>query len=125
MFKELTYGLVLKKNDEIVARFPEYNLQELAKIQNQHLSLEEAFRYLDKPISFRTSKENILDAGQCLLCGSVEQIEIHHVKHLKGLKAPKLDYLTSTMAAMNRKQIPVCRACHQKIHAGKYDGPKR
>lgn len=24
--------------------------------------------------------------------------------------------------AVNRKQIPVCKACHVDIHAGKYDG---
>jgi predicted HNH restriction endonuclease len=28
------------------------------------------------------------------------------------------------MAEINRKQIPVCRDCHNKIHAGKYDGIK-
>jgi len=26
------------------------------------------------------------------------------------------------MAQINRKQIPVCIKCHQKIHVGKYDG---
>jgi predicted metal-binding protein len=27
------------------------------------------------------------------------------------------------LAAINRKQIPVCHQCHQDIHNGKYDGP--
>jgi predicted HNH restriction endonuclease len=26
------------------------------------------------------------------------------------------------MAAINRKQIPVCQNCHRDIHNGKYDG---
>jgi hypothetical protein len=28
------------------------------------------------------------------------------------------------MSKMNRKQIPLCKECHIKVHAGKYDGPK-
>jgi predicted HNH restriction endonuclease len=26
------------------------------------------------------------------------------------------------MKQLNRKQIPVCKNCHIKIHSGKYDG---
>jgi hypothetical protein len=26
------------------------------------------------------------------------------------------------MAAINRKQVPVCQKCHREIHNGKYDG---
>jgi hypothetical protein len=26
------------------------------------------------------------------------------------------------LAAVRRKQIPVCRTCHRKIHGGEYDG---
>jgi len=28
------------------------------------------------------------------------------------------------MAKYLRKQVPVCKPCHLKIHADKYDGPK-
>jgi retron-type reverse transcriptase len=59
--------------------------------------------------------------GLCLLCGSQEKIEIHHVHKLsKSLK--RKDYLSKVMARMNRKQIPVCKNCHTKIHKGIYDG---
>lgn len=41
----------------------------------------------------------------CAVCDSEESpIEMHHVKHV-------------------RKQIPLCKNCHQKVHAGLYDGP--
>jgi len=43
---------------------------------------------------------------------------MHHVRSLKG----KPKGFTATMKAMNRKQIPVCRICHNKIHYGLYDG---
>jgi hypothetical protein len=26
------------------------------------------------------------------------------------------------MQALNRKQVPVCKACHMRIHRGDYDG---
>jgi len=54
----------------------------------------------------------------CTICKSVENIEMHHIKALKG----KVSGFTSVMKAMNRKQIPVCRTCHNKIHDGTYDG---
>jgi group II intron reverse transcriptase/maturase len=59
--------------------------------------------------------------GPCLLCGSSEKIEIHHVRKLSKSSKRK-DYLSTIMARMNRKQIPVCQKCHIKIHNGTYDG---
>ena len=59
--------------------------------------------------------------GPCSLCGSQEKIEVHHIRKLsKGSK--RKDYLSTIMARMNRKQIPVCQKCHIKIHRGIYDG---
>jgi nicotine oxidoreductase len=55
----------------------------------------------------------------CWICGSTEQIEMHHIKHLKRVKSVGF---VQIMQALNRKQIPVCRPCHNKIHKGKYDG---
>jgi len=57
----------------------------------------------------------------CKLCGSTENVEMHHVRHIrKG----NLKGFTKFMAAINRKQIPVCRKCHMNIHYGLYDGKK-
>jgi group II intron reverse transcriptase/maturase len=60
--------------------------------------------------------------GPCVLCGSNQEIEIHHIRKLS--KAKRKDYLSSMMARMNRKQIPVCKKCHIKIHQGVYDGKR-
>ena len=60
--------------------------------------------------------------GPCVLCGSQEKIEIHHVRKLSNTK--RKDYLSTMMARMNRKQIPVCQKCHVKIHKGIYSGKK-
>jgi group II intron reverse transcriptase/maturase len=61
--------------------------------------------------------------GPCILCGSDQEIEVHHVQKLSntGYKKPK-DYLSKMMSRMNRKQVPVCKICHIKIHQGVYDG---
>lgn len=58
----------------------------------------------------------------CKLCGAIENIEMHHIKHLR--KNKNKDYLTQTMININRKQVPLCKNCHIKIHKGLYDGPK-
>lgn len=59
-----------------------------------------------------------LEDLSCTACQSKYRVEMHHVRMMKDL-APlkhKLDYL---MAKANRKQIPLCRECHMKYHAGK------
>nr|UXN44309.1 putative reverse transcriptase [Haslea karadagensis] len=60
--------------------------------------------------------------GPCVLCGSNQDIEIHHVRKLS--KTKRKDYLSSMMSRMNRKQVPVCKKCHIKIHQGTYDGKR-
>lgn len=57
----------------------------------------------------------------CLICGTTENIEMHHVKHIRKTNK-KATGFTKLMSALNRKQIPVCSNCHVEIHNGKYDG---
>jgi group II intron reverse transcriptase/maturase len=68
-------------------------------------------------------------ANQCELCGSDENINVHHIRKLKdldrryqGRKAPPKWVVK--MMAIRRKTLVVCSTCHQAIHAGTYDGPK-
>jgi hypothetical protein len=58
----------------------------------------------------------------CLICGETEKVEMHHVRHIRKMGARKPKGFQAVMRALNRKQIPVCRGCHQKIHKGEYDG---
>jgi nicotine oxidoreductase len=55
----------------------------------------------------------------CRICGKSKNIEMHHIKHLKKVK---LIGFNEIMKGLNRKQIPVCKNCHNKIHKGLYDG---
>jgi hypothetical protein len=61
-------------------------------------------------------------ADACELCGSTEQVEVHHVRALKDLN-PKggqhpPEWVTR-MAARRRKTLVVCRECHENVHAGR------
>lgn len=58
----------------------------------------------------------------CCVCGSIEQVEMHHVRHIRKMRQKKAKGFKAIMRALNRKQVPVCQSCHQKIHRGEYDG---
>lgn len=64
----------------------------------------------------------------CCICGSEEDIEMHHIKNVKKNRYNLIDKEKTweqTMHIRNRKQIPVCRECHiNLIHKGKYGGTK-
>jgi hypothetical protein len=57
----------------------------------------------------------------CAICGSQKQIEMHHVRHIRK-RGQTVRGFSLYLAAINRKQLPVCRDCHRDIHRGKYDG---
>lgn len=61
----------------------------------------------------------------CCRCGSMVDVEMHHIKHVRKqaytmIKEPKT--WEKIMSLRNRKQIPICRACHEDAHSGRYDG---
>jgi predicted HNH restriction endonuclease len=48
---------------------------------------------------------------------------MHHVRHLRKLSQKREPVgFNQVLRMLNRKQIPVCESCHQKIHQGHYDG---
>lgn len=61
----------------------------------------------------------------CALCGSPDDVEMHHIKHIRKVAYRDLEPATyiRMMALRNRKQIPVCQSCHRLIHGAKYQGP--
>jgi hypothetical protein len=61
----------------------------------------------------------------CVICGSTEDIEMHHVRHLRKMdERKKKEGFIRVMIALNRKQLPLCHECHSKVHRGEYDGIK-
>lgn len=58
----------------------------------------------------------------CCVCGDNEQVQMHHVRHVRKMTEKRAKGFTRVMDALNRKQIPVCKKCHKLIHMGQYDG---
>ena len=38
------------------------------------------------------------------------------------MRKGKVSEFDQILKQINRKQIPICKPCHKKIHKGKYDG---
>lgn len=68
--------------------------------------------------SIRTT--NILDKA-CTICNTYENVEMHHRRGLKNKFTDNT--LKGIERNLSRKQIPLCRSCHIKVHNGQYDGP--
>jgi hypothetical protein len=65
----------------------------------------------------------------CELCGQEDVALVgHHVRKLKDLKkrwqGKEKPAWVRKMIAIRRKSLFMCEECHQKIHAGRYDGKK-
>jgi group II intron reverse transcriptase/maturase len=61
-------------------------------------------------------------ADTCELCGSQEQVEVHHVRALKDLDRPgraAKPAWARVMAARHRKKLVVCHVCHLAITHGR------
>jgi group II intron reverse transcriptase/maturase len=55
----------------------------------------------------------------CEVCGSKENVEMHHVRHLKDLNKKgkrEMPLWMKIMISRKRKSIPLCRRCHDDIH---------
>jgi hypothetical protein len=46
---------------------------------------------------------------------------MHHRKHLRNKKTDNT--LKGIKVNLSRKQIPLCKDCHRKVHNGTYGGP--
>jgi group II intron reverse transcriptase/maturase len=61
-------------------------------------------------------------AEVCELCGSREDVEIHHIRKMKHLHEypghPKPDWV-KRMIALKRKTLALCRTCHEDVDLGR------
>ena len=65
-------------------------------------------------------------AEKCELCGSRENVEVHHIRKLADLEkgGRERPRWVKIMAARRRKTLVVCHLCHRAIHAGRPTRPK-
>ena len=70
----------------------------------------------------RTELVQRLLAETCELCGSHEDVEVHHVRKMKNLHEypgrPKPPWVVR-MIALKRKTLLLCRTCPDDVHAGR------
>lgn len=52
----------------------------------------------------------------CMNCGSTYKVEMHHIRKMQDIKNKK-DTFSILMSRAKRKQIPLCRVCHNKVHS--------
>ncbi len=70
----------------------------------------------------RSELEQRLLANRCELCGSTENIQVHHVRALKDLQIKgraEKPFWVQVMAARKRKTLVTCGKCHDDIHGGR------
>jgi len=64
----------------------------------------------------------------CLVCGE-SKVEMHHVRRIRDLQQKyakgQIDFWTKQLAAINRKQVPLCKKHHMQLHRGKLSDEDR
>jgi hypothetical protein len=61
-------------------------------------------------------------ADECELCGSHDDVEVHHIRKLADLQRKggrERPHWARIMAMRRRKSLMVCRYCHEAIHTGR------
>jgi len=110
--------LIKDKNDKIIASFPDVPLSKPKTFHLTNFTDMNPIARLEKLANITFISKAVLDST-CTVCGTSENIEMHHVRKLReSTRAIKMDYMTSMMSRMNRKQIPICKPCHIKYHRG-------
>lgn len=117
--KSLTYSVVGKDGRERTVSFH--------RNTDWHKN-RDAFRVADPTVDLVQMQVRLRTRSKlgkaCAICGALDGVEMHHVRAIRKMDASKRKGFTKVMAAMNRKQVPVCRDCHGKIHRGEFDGLK-
>jgi hypothetical protein len=73
-------------------------------------------------VNGRTELVKRLLADTCELCGSQDDIEVHHVRALRDLKQPgrpEQPRWMQIMSAHQRKTLVLCHTCHTQVGHGK------
>lgn len=114
--KDIEIKIRKKDGKTVTLDFPVPNLEKFATGFS-------GIKELGDPLASRNWKISTIAAlGQpCANCGSNHKVEMHHLKHIKKINV-KLDGFDQLMARINRKQVPLCQPCHNKVHKGDHVG---
>lgn len=94
-----------------------YSSGDLKRIRLFNTGKPVTLEMLERSWANKLTRSNL--GKSCIICGCIPA-QMHHVKKLKELKSlVKLDWFTMQMAAINRKQVPLCADHHKKLHQNK------
>ena len=119
----LTAKFKTKTQGKIYAKYGE-NLKGMGKCKYSFVDIilginTAAFNVKTDDILLRVNSKGIsettLEGLTCSICDSDYRVEMHHIRMMKDLN-PKANEMDKIMARKNRKQIPLCRACHMSHH---------
>ena len=84
-----------------------------------------------QPQRYRSNRNELIKrllADECEMCGSTEDIQVHHIRALRDLnvkgQGEKPKWI-QVMAARRRKTLVVCRPCHLTAHGGTWNPRKQ
>lgn len=80
--------------------------------------------FLDKITWVKWRTKALLDIA-CAICGKENELEMHHIRSIRKsqyVDIPEEKGWPRVMSLRNRKQICVCKTCHNNIHKGTYAG---
>lgn len=70
-------------------------------------------------MAWKLEKTLSSQGAPCAVCGSYEDVQMHHVRALKDI-VKSTNVVQKYMIAIERKQIPVCRVHHLELHGGNW-----
>lgn len=121
VFKKYGKHLTIRDNEgKILTEFFTHSCRKKRRFSQKYSGGINPIEYIGK-LDLRTFRGVGILNSACYACGSMERVEIHHVRKLEDLKGK--DFLHKRIRTILRKQVPLCSACHRKVHAGTYDGP--
>ena len=84
-----------------------------------------------QPQRYRFNRNELikrLEADECEMCGSMEDVQVHHIRALRDLNVKgqrERSKWVQIMAARKRITLVVCRTCHMNIHHGRSNPQKQ
>lgn len=114
-----------KKKHTVLLNYHEFMSNILKLRQSQRNKLSDSPKTIDFDIFQKANwRTKFKTEGLCAVCGSPEQLESHHIRplHHHGGKFTGYKGFDKLVAALGRKQVVVCKNCHEKITYGRYDG---
>ena len=120
VFRKYGKDLTIREGGKVVAKFEGQSCAKEKSFRSMRRFRISPLVYLERINRRRFRSLKVLRAA-CIGCGATERVEMHHVRKLRDLKGKS--GLTQRLSPIKRKQVPLCRRCHLKVHAGKYNGP--